>query len=281
MEGKSMAAGKGYYVEIDELLDERPRLQQIVDATGCDPLLAVGRLWAFWRWCQRAGKDHAKDVGIIPGVGLDALIRVCSGDESFWRAVAAAGWLTFDAAGILVPGWDERFSQNARRRKLDRERKREQRSRDREQDVTEAPASPQRASGILPSVFAPLTTECLGRPSTMVEWVKAAAAMPRPLVRDDQWHYEHVLAAGIAAINEQGITTPVGWFAWVITTQEWQRIAPKYLTEAKLRLRSMAGALERIAEAREIAVRPVERARRNDPKDQQVELLKRFPSRAG
>lgn len=49
---------------------------------------------------------------------LPRLVRTCGGDEAFWRAVAAVGWLELDetAATVAVPGWDRRFSQAAKAR---------------------------------------------------------------------------------------------------------------------------------------------------------------------
>lgn len=57
---------------------------------------------------------------------LPRLVRTCGGTETFWRAVAAVGWLELDetAATVAVPGWDRRFSQAAKARAQQSDRSR-------------------------------------------------------------------------------------------------------------------------------------------------------------
>lgn len=273
----------GFYVQLDENLPDRPEVQQIVDATGREVDVVVYRLFLFWRWCQRDGKDHAQNLGIIPGVGIEALSRVCGGDAAFWNAVVKSGWLMFDAAGIVVPGWDERFSKSARRRADDAERKRDKRARQRE-SRSPPTGEPPRNTEQLESVFAELTAEDLGKPTVMCNWVAMASVQFRPVVKDDQWHREHCLAAGIMALNEDGIRDPVRWFGWLVGRHFWTKIESRYLEDAKLRLRSVRAIEDRIAEAKQVQFKSIDQPKRlthAQQEDLKSELLRRFPPKVG
>ena len=104
----------GEWIQLDCNLATKPEVLQISDDTGLDVDVVCGRVVLLWAWCSLncdAGTARAT---------LRNLCRVAGGDEAFWRAVEAVGWLRIDAdAGTIeIPRWDQRFSQAAKSRAL-------------------------------------------------------------------------------------------------------------------------------------------------------------------
>ncbi|NBZ97023.1 MAG: hypothetical protein EBR40_11480 [Proteobacteria bacterium] len=124
MERRPAMAGE--WIAVDLALDEKPEVQELIDLTG-QPVEAVCyRLWKLWGWASMHCADGTARMTI------PRLARTCGGDDAFWRAVAAVGWLEIDetAATVAVPGWDRRFSQAAKARLQHQDRAKAQEERD-------------------------------------------------------------------------------------------------------------------------------------------------------
>jgi hypothetical protein len=102
----------GEWIAYDLALPAKPEVQELIDETGHPVEVVVYRLLQLWGWASM----HCHDG--VARMTLPRLVRTCGGDDAFWRAVAAVGWLEIDetAATVAVPGWDRRFSQAAKSR---------------------------------------------------------------------------------------------------------------------------------------------------------------------
>jgi hypothetical protein len=102
----------GEWIAYDLALPAKPEVQELIDETGHPVEVVVFRLLQLWGWASM----HCHDG--VARMTLPRLVRTCGGDDAFWRAVAAVGWLEIDetAATVAVPGWDRRFSQAAKSR---------------------------------------------------------------------------------------------------------------------------------------------------------------------
>jgi hypothetical protein len=131
----------GEWIAVDLAMPEKPEVQELIDTTGQSVEVVCFRLWKLWGWASMHCTDGSARMT------LPRLVRTCGADESFWRAVAAVGWLEIDEAGgsVAVPGWDRRFSQCAKSRmqQSDRSRAHEDRNpgRKRQYGASDAPAS--------------------------------------------------------------------------------------------------------------------------------------------
>ena len=141
----------GEWIAVDLALDEKPEVQELIDLTGQPVEVVTYRLWKLWGWASMHCADGTARMTI------PRLARTCGGDDAFWRAVAAVGWLEIDetAATVAVPGWDRRFSQAAKARiqHLDRAKAQEERDPDRRKRPgtacaqAQAPPAPPRSRG--------------------------------------------------------------------------------------------------------------------------------------
>ena len=108
----------GEWIAYDLALPAKPEVQELIDTTGHPVEVVVYRLLQLWGWASMHCADGTARMT------LPRLVRTCGGDEAFWLAVAAVGWLEIDetAATVAVPGWDRRFSQAAKARLQHRDR---------------------------------------------------------------------------------------------------------------------------------------------------------------
>lgn len=108
----------GEWIAYDLALPSKPEVQELLDTTGQPVEVVVYRLLQLWGWASMHCADGTARMT------LPRLVRTCGGDEAFWQAVAAVGWLEIDetAATVAVPGWDRRFSQAAKSRLQHRDR---------------------------------------------------------------------------------------------------------------------------------------------------------------
>jgi hypothetical protein len=108
----------GEWIAYDLALPAKPEVQELIDETGHPVEVVVYRLLQLWGWASM----HCHDG--VARMTLPRLVRTCGGDDAFWLAVAAVGWLEIDetAATVAVPGWDRRFSQAAKSRAQARDR---------------------------------------------------------------------------------------------------------------------------------------------------------------
>jgi hypothetical protein len=108
----------GEWIAVDIALPEKPEFQEIMDLTGRDEAWTEFLLVRLWGWASMHCADGTARMTI------PRLVRLRGGDEAFWRAVAAVGWLEIneEAGTMAVPGWDRRFSQSAKARLQHRDR---------------------------------------------------------------------------------------------------------------------------------------------------------------
>ena len=107
----------GEWIPIDCNLGMKPEVLAISATTNEPPDVVIGRMVRLWAWAWHVTAD-----GTI-GVTIEMLPTVAGGDLPFWQAVEKAGWLATDGKSVTIPGWEERFSNAAKRRLLDARRK--------------------------------------------------------------------------------------------------------------------------------------------------------------
>jgi hypothetical protein len=110
----------GEWIAYDLAMPSKPEVQELIDITGEPVEVVVYRLLQLWGWASM----HCADG--MAKMTPPRLVRTCGGTIEFWRAVESVGWLEIDetAATVSVPGWDRRFSQAAKSRAQDADRKR-------------------------------------------------------------------------------------------------------------------------------------------------------------
>jgi hypothetical protein len=137
----------GEWIAYDLSLPAKPEVQELMDETGLPVEVVVYRLLQLWGWASMHCTDGTARMT------LPRLVRTCGGDEAFWLAVAAVGWLEIDqtAATVAVPGWDRRFSQAAKSRAQHRDRAADQGDKRRGAGApcaqAQAPPAPPRSRG--------------------------------------------------------------------------------------------------------------------------------------
>jgi hypothetical protein len=264
----------GYFVRMDENLPGRPEVLQVAEVTGRSPEEVVGFLLRLWRWVQR----EAKAPGIIPGVGLAALLHECRGDERLWLALADTGWIAFATEGIHIANWNERFSDVAIRRADDAQRKRISRAKAREQADSRGDESgdatavtPDRMEADRGSVFEHLLGEHLGQTGAMIEWIEWQALQRGAVCPSDDEHYRLVLAAARFSLNSG--KEPIAYFKWIVGKRMWRAIPDLYLRDAAKRIALDVTLRERARAARQKAMERLGGDRRPLTKAEQVEYL--------
>lgn len=108
----------GEWIAVDLSLPEKQEFQELLDVTRraeCEVHYLLVRMWG---WASLHSSDGTARMT------LPRMVRLWGGDEHFWRAVHAVGWLVIDdeKATITVPGWDRRFSKSAKNRMQHRDR---------------------------------------------------------------------------------------------------------------------------------------------------------------
>jgi hypothetical protein len=102
----------GEWIQIDCNLASKPEVEELIDLTGEDRYLIVGRIVGFWTW---AGLNAD---GGTARMTTPRLCRMFGGTPDFWQAVESVGWLEFgqDGQTVGIPGWERRFSKSAKTR---------------------------------------------------------------------------------------------------------------------------------------------------------------------
>jgi hypothetical protein len=110
----------GEWIAYDLALPQKPEVQELIDTTGLPVQEVVFNLLQLWGWASLHCADGSARMT------LPRLVRTCGATEEFWSAVAGVGWLEIDetVATVAVPGWDRRFSQAAKSRAQEADRKR-------------------------------------------------------------------------------------------------------------------------------------------------------------
>ena len=108
----------GEWIAYDISLPSKPEVQELLDTTDLPIEVVVFRLLQLWGWASIHCADGTAKMTVR------RLVRTCGGDEAFWLAVSAVGWLEIDedCGTVAVPGWDRRFSQAAKSRIQHRDR---------------------------------------------------------------------------------------------------------------------------------------------------------------
>jgi len=102
----------GEWIPIDVTLATKPEVLELVELTNL-PVEVVGwRLLQMWSWAVMVTADGR--IRATP----KRIAAACGGDEGFWKAVAAVGWLVFEGDVCEIVGWERRFSQAAKARAL-------------------------------------------------------------------------------------------------------------------------------------------------------------------
>lgn len=101
----------GEWIPIDCNLATKPEVLELVDTTGLSVEVVVFRLFSLWSW---ASMNTAN--GVVRATRR-RLATVAGGDEAFWSAVEAVGWLRIaDDGTVEIVGWEKRFSRAAKAR---------------------------------------------------------------------------------------------------------------------------------------------------------------------
>jgi hypothetical protein len=102
----------GEWIQIDCNLATKPEIEELIDLTGEDRYVIVGRIVGFWAW---AGLNAD---GGTARMTMPRLCRMFGGTPDFWQAVESVGWLEFgqDGQTVGIPGWERRFSKSAKTR---------------------------------------------------------------------------------------------------------------------------------------------------------------------
>lgn len=102
----------GEWFPVDVNLGEKPEVLEICELTGCDVEVVVYRLFRLWGWMQMHSADGNARVT------LERFSKLIGCNAEFWESVSEVGWLEIRDGEIGLPGWDERFSGAAKRRKM-------------------------------------------------------------------------------------------------------------------------------------------------------------------
>lgn len=109
----------GDWIPIDTTLPSKPEVVRIAKAWGksCDEI--VGMLVRFWVWAQA----HTAD-GRLPGMTTEMLVEVVHVPHRLFDELQKVGWLSETEGGLSIPNFERWLSRGAKRRLLDRDRKR-------------------------------------------------------------------------------------------------------------------------------------------------------------
>ena len=102
----------GEWFPVDVNLAEKPEVLEICELTGCEVEVVVYRLFRLWGWMQMHSADGNARVT------LERFSKLVGCNAEFWESVSEVGWLELRDGEIGLPGWDERFSGAAKRRKM-------------------------------------------------------------------------------------------------------------------------------------------------------------------
>ncbi len=250
-------AGDWFAADCD--MPSKPEVHRIATAACVDRQLVVGRFWEWFAWVDRQAKAHptAKGWGLFAGITAVDIARECGGDAAYWEIVAkfAPEWLRFDPRGACVPGYDARFSQSAKRRLEDAERKRAERKAAKDGSAPADPATPetpaQTPAGKPPRkgfAYAQVTAEMLAHPSRVVEWCAKASTDKTTNIRNEEyWHIALIAAANLSLKAEN----PAAYFITLVRDKSLKSIPDHLIAKARADYRSLNQLIEGMRSARE------------------------------
>jgi hypothetical protein len=105
----------GNWIKMRHDLQDAPEVRRIARAAGIDRDQVVGKLYRFWTWADRHGKNGEVDADLED---VDEQV----GLVGFGAALVSVGWLDSQAGGIVIPNWDRHFSDSAKVRALGQNR---------------------------------------------------------------------------------------------------------------------------------------------------------------
>lgn len=115
----------GDWISIDHELPDTAQVRGIYERTNAELDQIIGRLFFLWRLADAQTVD-----GRLEHTGPKTLARLCGGDQAFWEAVAAVGWVVFEDDAAIIPDFTKRFGASAKRRVLDARRAKQRRNAD-------------------------------------------------------------------------------------------------------------------------------------------------------
>ena len=100
----------GDWMPVDCNIATKPEVLMVALKHQLEPEVVVGRMIRLWAWAWYLSAD-----GKVPA-GLDAVAAAAGGDADFWKSVRDVGWLIVGENSVEIPGWEDRFSNAAKRR---------------------------------------------------------------------------------------------------------------------------------------------------------------------
>jgi hypothetical protein len=115
----------GEWIPIDCNLATKPEVLELVEITGLPIEVVVFRILSLWFW---ASMNTA--TGVVRATSR-TLAAIAGGDDAFWSAVEAVGWIRMAGDGTVeIVGWEKRFSRAAKARAENARRASEYRAQD-------------------------------------------------------------------------------------------------------------------------------------------------------
>jgi hypothetical protein len=103
------------WIKMRHDLADAPEVRRIARAAGLDRDQVVGKLYRFWTWADRHGKNGEIDADLED---IDDQV----GQAGFAATLVSVGWLGTSDAGIVIPHWHRHFSDSAKVRALGQNR---------------------------------------------------------------------------------------------------------------------------------------------------------------
>jgi hypothetical protein len=126
-----------WYIPMRVGLPRDKKVLAISAKTGRSRHEVAGLLLDFWGWVTLESRD-----GHVPSVTKKVLCEAIGGDEAFWTAVEAVGWIFITPEEISVPDFDEWLGKVARVRLQANLRQQERRAKKKEEENGHALVTP-------------------------------------------------------------------------------------------------------------------------------------------
>lgn len=125
------------WIQVDKNLATKPETLNIAAASGLTPDAVAWTMIKFWFWVD----DHVPANGRVALSSLAAFAAQFGNDEKFWSAVLSEKWLRKDEKGFVIPGHKSRFSESAKKRKLNAARQARYRAKEAAKKKPEIPVT--------------------------------------------------------------------------------------------------------------------------------------------
>lgn len=250
--------GAGDWIKMRNNLWDDPRVAQMCVLMSQPEAVVVGCLYRLW-----ALADEHTETGTLPKLTTAALDRKV-GFNGFASALAAVGWLTETAQGLVIERFDEHNGRTAKRRASDAKRK----DCDRPEEVgpqtfriaaddlrtdcgprnrnrlirsvkTGSVSGPTSANGSKGhrvrkrSVFDSIDHEVLADTTRLHAWFLEQAKFPKPVLPVTEAAWVVVVAAAEQASEGDN---PAGWFATILGKRKHDQITEAAKSRARQRI---------------------------------------------